>query len=190
NTRAATELLDDHRALEPPDPIPNSEVKRCIADGSVGLPHVRVGHRQALNKNPDLDTGRGFFFSVSPCPGVNTCHLSTGPARVRRGFIARLPCRPPADLVSLAGVRSAVSLLGELADCPAWLCVCRIADIFPFINTPASAIMRSPLLMIESHACSIVEDDVRRTVPLRRGARQGAGCQSRCGMEDAQTARG
>src|SRR5690606_40327510 len=90
NTRAATELLDDHRALEPPDPIPNSEVKRCIADGSVGLPHVRVGHRQALNKNPDLDTGRGFFFSVSPCPGVNTCHLSTGPARVRRGFIPRL----------------------------------------------------------------------------------------------------
>jgi hypothetical protein len=24
-------------------------VKRCIADGSVGSPHVRVGHRQALN---------------------------------------------------------------------------------------------------------------------------------------------
>lgn len=40
------EFLDDHRALEPPDPIPNSEVKRCIADGSVGFPHVRVGHRQ------------------------------------------------------------------------------------------------------------------------------------------------
>ena len=50
--RTATELLDDHRALEPPDPIPNSEVKRCIADGSVGLPHVRVGHRQAPNKKP------------------------------------------------------------------------------------------------------------------------------------------
>jgi hypothetical protein len=24
-------------------------VKRFIADGSVGFPHVRVGHRQALN---------------------------------------------------------------------------------------------------------------------------------------------
>jgi hypothetical protein len=34
--------------LEPPDPIPNSEVKRLSADGSVGSPHVRVGHRQAL----------------------------------------------------------------------------------------------------------------------------------------------
>ena len=40
-------LPGDHRALEPPDPIPNSEVKRRIADGSVGSPHVRVGHRQA-----------------------------------------------------------------------------------------------------------------------------------------------
>ena len=33
-----TSLSDDHRALEPPDPIPNSEVKRCIADGSLGGP--------------------------------------------------------------------------------------------------------------------------------------------------------
>ncbi|MFV1940127.1 hypothetical protein VPH49_04755, partial [Pseudomonas luteola] len=32
---------------------PNSEVKRCIADGSVGFPHVRVGHRQApIPKTP------------------------------------------------------------------------------------------------------------------------------------------
>ena len=46
------ELLDDHRALEPPDPIPNSVVKRRIADGSVGFPHVRVGHRQAPIPNP------------------------------------------------------------------------------------------------------------------------------------------
>ena len=34
----ATELLDDHRGVEPPDPIPNSEVKSAIADGSVGDP--------------------------------------------------------------------------------------------------------------------------------------------------------
>ena len=52
-----TELLDDHRALEPPDPIPNSAVKRCIADGSVGLPHVRVGHRQASNKETSPNGG-------------------------------------------------------------------------------------------------------------------------------------
>ena len=65
NKRTATELLDDHRALEPPDPIPNSEVKRCIADGSVGSPHVRVGHRQALyRKTPIWKQYRGFSFGT------------------------------------------------------------------------------------------------------------------------------
>ena len=49
--------------LEPPDPMPNSEVKRHIADGSVGLPHVRVGHRQALKykKGPLAQYARGLF---------------------------------------------------------------------------------------------------------------------------------
>ena len=47
--RIHTSFPGDHRALVPPDPIPNSVVKRCIADGSVGFPHVRVGHRQDLN---------------------------------------------------------------------------------------------------------------------------------------------
>src|SRR5690606_666776 len=61
NTHATTELLDDHRALEPPDPIPNSAVKRCIADGSVGTPHVRVGHRQALYRNAPIWKQVGAF---------------------------------------------------------------------------------------------------------------------------------
>ena len=42
-------LSGNHRAVVPPDPIPNSEVKHSIADGSVGSPHVRVGHFQAPN---------------------------------------------------------------------------------------------------------------------------------------------
>ena len=50
--RRQASLPGDHRALEPPDSIPNSVVKRCIADGSVGSPHVRVGHRQALIPTP------------------------------------------------------------------------------------------------------------------------------------------
>ena len=63
NTDTATELLDDHRALEPPDPIPNSVVKRRIADGSVGFPHVRVGHRQApIPKPPSEQSGGGLAF--------------------------------------------------------------------------------------------------------------------------------
>ena len=49
--------------MEPPDPIPNSVVKRGIADGSVGFPHVRVGHRQASKKeNPRSVVLRGFVF--------------------------------------------------------------------------------------------------------------------------------
>ena len=38
--------------MDPPESISNSEVKHCYADGSVGLPHVRVGHRQVLNVEP------------------------------------------------------------------------------------------------------------------------------------------
>ncbi len=58
-------MLDDHSKLEPPDPIPNSEVKRLSADGSVGLPHVRVGHRQASKyKTPDRYSIGRFLFPV------------------------------------------------------------------------------------------------------------------------------
>jgi hypothetical protein len=31
-------LLDDNSVVEPPDPMPNSEVKCNSADGSVGVP--------------------------------------------------------------------------------------------------------------------------------------------------------
>ena len=62
--RDSNKLLDDHRALEPPDPIPNSVVKRRIADGSVVLHHVRVGHRQAPIRNPRFERGGGFFFAA------------------------------------------------------------------------------------------------------------------------------
>ena len=50
--KAGNTLSDDNSELEPPDPIPNSAVKRFSADGSVGFPHVRVGHRQALFLTP------------------------------------------------------------------------------------------------------------------------------------------
>ena len=59
--RPSAGLPDEHRAVEPPDPLPNSEVKRSIADGSVGFPHVRVGHRQASNETPHTGNRMGFF---------------------------------------------------------------------------------------------------------------------------------
>ena len=64
-------LLDDgfpggHSGVAPPDPIPNSEVKRSSADDSVGLPHVKVGHRQVLSLNP-RHNGEGFFNESGKC---------------------------------------------------------------------------------------------------------------------------
>ena len=46
---------------EPPDSISNSEVKTLSADGSVGSPHVRVGHRQVLMPIPPAFGLGGFF---------------------------------------------------------------------------------------------------------------------------------
>ena len=59
-------MFGDHSELDPPDPIPNSEVKRFSADGSVGSPHVRVGHRQAFIRKENLvHTVYGVFFVYS-----------------------------------------------------------------------------------------------------------------------------
>ena len=43
-----TSLLGDHSECEPPDPIPNSEVKPFSADDSVAVCHAKVGNCQAL----------------------------------------------------------------------------------------------------------------------------------------------
>ena len=56
-------LFGIHRDMVPPDPISNSEVKRVIADGSVGLPHVRVGQCQTPHLKPSPDSGGGFSIS-------------------------------------------------------------------------------------------------------------------------------
>jgi hypothetical protein len=47
-------LLGDHSEREPPDPIPNSEVKPLSADDSVAVCHAKVGNCQALIQNPGL----------------------------------------------------------------------------------------------------------------------------------------
>jgi hypothetical protein len=59
-----TSFPGDHRELEPPDPLPNSVVKWFIADGSVGFPHVRVGHRQDSKKvkTPVAKAAGVFYF--------------------------------------------------------------------------------------------------------------------------------
>ncbi len=54
-------MSGNHSIVAPPDPIPNSEVKRNRADGSVGYPHVRVGHFQTPNKRKPVAHATGFF---------------------------------------------------------------------------------------------------------------------------------
>ncbi len=60
-----TELLGNHSVLDPPDPIPNSEVKWYCADDSVGSPHVKVGHCQAFILKAPIVYYRGFFMRVT-----------------------------------------------------------------------------------------------------------------------------
>ena len=64
--KANTLLPDNISELEPPDPIPNSEVKRFSADGSVGSPHVRVGHCQASIRKAQCGNVLGFFLWGDP----------------------------------------------------------------------------------------------------------------------------
>ncbi len=49
----------------PPDPISNSAVKRISGDGSVGIPHVRVAHCQALlfEVEKPFTNLKGFFIA-------------------------------------------------------------------------------------------------------------------------------
>ena len=69
-----------HSDTVPPDSIPNSEVKRISADGSVGFPHVRVGHCQVPLKETRLTAG--FLRLAETKNGVRVLYLS----RSERGY--------------------------------------------------------------------------------------------------------
>ena len=57
-----TSLPGGHSEWEPPDSIPNSEVKTLSADDSVGPPHAKVGHCQAFIPSPRSPKEIGGFF--------------------------------------------------------------------------------------------------------------------------------
>lgn len=61
-------LPGGNSAVVPPDPMPNSEVKRRSADGSVGSPHVRVGNCQASNRRTPYRKVRGFLLCAQKSP--------------------------------------------------------------------------------------------------------------------------
>lgn len=57
----STSFPGGHSEREPPDPIPNSEVKTLCADGSVPFRHARVGHCQGPKENPRSREVPGVF---------------------------------------------------------------------------------------------------------------------------------
>jgi hypothetical protein len=62
----STVLPGGNSKWEPPDPIPNSEVKLLSADDSLRPPHAKVGHRQALKyETPDTKVSGVFFFEAA-----------------------------------------------------------------------------------------------------------------------------
>ena len=55
--------------------MPNSEVKRRSADGSVGSPHARVGNCQASNKTKGSVGRLGLFAFLQTLPVIiSTSH--------------------------------------------------------------------------------------------------------------------
>ena len=56
---ALAHISGDHSAVDPPVPIPNTEVKRCSPDGSATIGCARVGRRQ--NKTSAFGNNCGGF---------------------------------------------------------------------------------------------------------------------------------
>ena len=89
-----TSLLGDHSERDPPDPIPNSEVKPLSADDSVAVCHAKVGNCQAPNiKNPS--TVAWVFFC--PALGLNRTTIVRilfvrELASVATGYPSFVPC--------------------------------------------------------------------------------------------------
>ncbi len=75
-----------HSGVVPPDPFPNSVVKRACADDSVGPPHVKVGHRQA----PIPDTPIHSWIGVSSFRSIET------PAAIESAIQSRSGVSPAA----------------------------------------------------------------------------------------------
>jgi hypothetical protein len=59
----------DHSAVDPPVPIPNTEVKRCSPDGSATIGCARVGRRQ--NRKPGEFISPGFLHLLLSIRHVN-----------------------------------------------------------------------------------------------------------------------
>ncbi len=85
-----TSLSGGHSERVPPDSISNSEVKTLCADGSVGSPHVRVGHCQAFMLKPlPGKPGGGFFLDSRRIWNLPAVSIVLG-VGVVDGFLSKL----------------------------------------------------------------------------------------------------
>ena len=97
---APAALPGGHSEPEPPDPIPNSEVKRLSADDSVGLPHAKVGHCQVLIPNaPVISMAGALFWGMGKPVPMGRLHCGP-PWRTTESTLA--PARPSSPVVRRA----------------------------------------------------------------------------------------
>ena len=82
-------------AVVPPDPMPNSEVKRRSADGSVGSPHARVGNCQASDKAKGHPEGWPFCVAAERMPDATLARLIRPTQGYGRGQQRIIPPHTP-----------------------------------------------------------------------------------------------
>src|SRR5437879_11859454 len=88
--RTSDRLPGGQSEREPPDPIPNSEVKTLCADGSVPCRHARVGHCQALKrKAPGVVRLLGLFSLLIARRGQGNAMTSAAPLPLERSLELR-----------------------------------------------------------------------------------------------------
>ena len=62
--KISNQFSGDNRAVEPPEPISNSEVTRSIADGSVGLPCESRTSSESKLKSLNSNVKAFFLFRI------------------------------------------------------------------------------------------------------------------------------
>jgi hypothetical protein len=75
-----------HSGREPPDPIPNSEVKTLCADGSLAVGQVRVGHCQDPMRTPRRRRRGVYFWPAVDQLRMRQIAVTTGVTRTLSEF--------------------------------------------------------------------------------------------------------
>src|SRR5690606_3959103 len=102
--RDCNSLLSDNGCVEPPDPIPNSEVKRTRADGSVGLPCESRSSLSIYTARPVPERDRPCSFAAAEKARRRSCQRTASAALTNN---ASTQAKPPAHARLRSRSRSA-----------------------------------------------------------------------------------